>query len=93
MVRDTRKLRTNDWAPRLYKVTTGEHNNPIDEYLEGQAPASVKTTKICFSSLRSKMSAKYTFTAMHNMKYMIIILISDKAVFLTGNKITKISSN
>jgi len=41
LVRDTRKVGTDDWASRLEKVTRGQNNNPIDEYLEGFAPAQV----------------------------------------------------
>ena len=42
LVRDTRKLGINDWASRLQKVTDGKNQNPIEDYLEGQAPADVK---------------------------------------------------
>ena len=51
-------LGQNDWASRLQEVTTGENNNPIDEYLEGQPPANIKTNKdlICTSQ---KKNAEY----------------------------------
>ena len=58
LVRDTRKLGTNDWASRLEKVTAGENNNPIDEYLEGQAPADVKQNKDLNFTLKKK-NAEY----------------------------------
>ena len=45
MVRDTRRLGTNDWASRLQKVTDGKNQNPIEDYLEGQAPADVEEHK------------------------------------------------
>ena len=45
LVRDTRRLGTNDWASRLQKVTDGKNQTPIEEYLEGQAPAGVKENK------------------------------------------------
>ena len=45
LVRDTRRLGTNDWASRLEKVTDGKNQNPINDYLEGQAPADVKENK------------------------------------------------
>ena len=35
LVRDTRKVGTDDWASRLQKVTRGRNNNPIDDSLEG----------------------------------------------------------
>ena len=31
LVRDTRKIGTDDWASRLEKVTQGQNNNPIEE--------------------------------------------------------------
>ena len=43
LVRDTRKVGTDDWASRLEKVTRGQNNNPIDDYLEGVPPAKVST--------------------------------------------------
>ena len=45
LVRDTRRLGTNDWASRLQKVTDGKNQNPIEDYLEGQAPADVEENK------------------------------------------------
>ena len=45
LVRDTRRLGTNDGASRLQKVTDGKNQNPIEDYLEGQAPADVKQNK------------------------------------------------
>ena len=52
------KHATNNWASRLQKVTTGENNNPIDEYLEGQVPANVKTNKDLIFTLQKK-NAEY----------------------------------
>ena len=42
LARDTRRLGTDDWSSRLQKVTNGKNQNPIEDYLEGQAPADVK---------------------------------------------------
>ena len=41
LVRDTRKVGTDDWASRLDKVVKGHNNTPNDEYLEGNTPAQV----------------------------------------------------
>ena len=54
LVRDTRRLGTNDWASRLQKVTDGKNQNPIEDYLEGQAPAGVKENKDLIFSLKKK---------------------------------------
>ena len=58
LVRDTRKLGTDDWASRLQKVTQGQNNNPIDEYLEGQTPASVSANSDLITLLKDK-NARY----------------------------------
>ena len=58
LVRDTRKVATNDWASRLEKVTQGQNNNPIDEYLEGVAPAQVSTNSDLIRRLKEK-NARY----------------------------------
>ena len=52
--RDTRKVGTDDWASRLEKVTQGQNNNPIDEYLEGVAPAQVSTNSDLIRRLKEK---------------------------------------
>ena len=58
LVRDTRKVGTDDWASRLQKVTQGQNNNPIDEYLEGVPPAKVSTNPDLISLLKDK-NARY----------------------------------
>ncbi len=57
-MRDTRKVGTDDWASRLQKVTQGQNNNPIDEYLEGTAPAQVSTNPELIRRLKEK-NARY----------------------------------
>jgi len=64
LVRDTRKVGTDDWASRLQKVTQGQNNNPIDEYLEGVAPAKVSTSTDLIELLKDK-NARYSE---HNQK-------------------------
>ena len=58
LVRDTRKMGTDDWASRLEKVTQGQNNNPIDEYLEGTAPAQVSASPGLIRLLKDK-NARY----------------------------------
>jgi len=58
LVRDTRKVGTDDWASRLEKVTQGQNNNPIDDYLEGVPPAQVSTSPDLIRRLKDK-NAKY----------------------------------
>ena len=58
LVRDTRKVGTDDWASRLEKVTRGQNNNPIDEYLEGVPPAKVSTSPGLIRLLKDK-NARY----------------------------------
>jgi hypothetical protein len=58
LVRDTRKVGTDDWASRLEKVTHGQNNNPIDEYLEGFPPAKVATSPDLIRRLKEK-NARY----------------------------------
>lgn len=58
LVRDTRKVGTDDWASRLQKVTQGQNNNPIDEYLEGVPPAKVSTNPDLINLLKDK-NARY----------------------------------
>jgi hypothetical protein len=58
LVRDTRKVGTDDWASRLDKVTKGQNNNPIDEYLEGFAPAQVSSKPDLIRKLKEK-NARY----------------------------------
>ena len=43
LVRDTRRLGTDDWASRIDKVTKGQNQTPNDEYLKGAAPADVSS--------------------------------------------------
>ena len=43
LVRDTRRLGTDDWASRIDKVTKGQNQTPNDEYLNGAAPADVSS--------------------------------------------------
>ena len=50
---------TDDWASRLEKVTQGQNNNPIDEYLEGVAPAQVNTNPDIIRRLKEK-NARYS---------------------------------
>jgi hypothetical protein len=59
LVRDTRKVGTDDWASRLEKVTLGQNNNPIDEYLEGVPPAKVSTSPDLIELLKEK-NARYS---------------------------------
>jgi hypothetical protein len=57
LVRDTRKVGTDDWASRLQKVTQGHNNTPIDEYLEGVPPAKVSTSPDLIRLLKEKNAA------------------------------------
>ena len=57
-MRDTRKVGTNDWASRLQKVTRGQNNSPMEDYLEGQPPADVSTNEELIETLKEK-HAKY----------------------------------
>ena len=59
LVRDTRKVGTDDWASRLEKVTQGQNNNPIDDYLEGVPPAKVSTNSDLIRLLKDK-NARYS---------------------------------
>jgi hypothetical protein len=59
LVRDTRKAGTDDWASRLEKVTQGQNNNPIDDYLEGVPPAKVSTNPDLIRLLKDK-NARYS---------------------------------
>jgi len=59
LVRDTRKVGTDDWASRLEKVTQGQNNNPIDDYLEGVPPAKVGTSPDLIRLLKDK-NARYS---------------------------------
>jgi len=59
LVRDTRKVGTDDWASRLEKVTQGQNNNPIDDYLEGVPPAKVSTSPDLIELLKEK-NARYS---------------------------------
>ena len=59
LVRDTRKVGTDDWASRLEKVTQGQNNNPIDDYLEGVPPAKVSTSPDLIGLLKDK-NAQYS---------------------------------
>ena len=58
-MRDTRKVGTDDWASRLEKVTRGQNNNPIDDYLEGVPPAKVNTNSDLIRLLKDK-NARYS---------------------------------
>ena len=53
LVRDTRKVGTNNWASRLEKVTRGQNNLPNEEYLEGIEPSKVKDSEDLMSHLRT----------------------------------------
>ena len=53
-MRDTRKVGTDDWASRLQKVTQGQNNNPIDEYLEGMPPSNVRNNPDLIQVLKEK---------------------------------------
>ena len=59
LVRDTRRVGTDDWASRLEKVTKGQNNNPIDEYLEGMPPSNVSTNPDLIDVLKQK-NASYS---------------------------------
>ena len=59
LVRDTRKIGTDDWASRLEKVTQGQNNNPIEEYLEGMPPSNVKNNPELVRVLKEK-NASYS---------------------------------
>lgn len=54
LARDTRKIGTNDWASRLQKVTQGQNNNPIEEYLEGMPPSNVRNNPDLIDLLKQK---------------------------------------
>ena len=58
LARDTRKVGTDDWASRLEKVTQGQNNNPIDDYLEGVPPAKVSSSPDLIRLLKDK-NARY----------------------------------
>ena len=77
LVRDTRKLGTNDWASRLRKVTAGENSNPIDDYLEGQAPAEVKDNKDLIFTLKKK-NAEYASLNQERIKKRAVVLEETK---------------
>ena len=64
LARDTRKVGTDDWASRLEKVTRGQNNNPIDDYLEGMPPSNVRNNPDLIDLLKQK-NAKYSE---HNRK-------------------------
>ena len=64
LARDTRKVGTDDWASRLQKVTQGQNNNPIDEYLEGMPPSNVRNNPDLIDLLKQK-NAGYS---KHNQK-------------------------
>ena len=59
LVRDTRKVGTDDWASRLEKVMRGQNHNPIDDYLEGVPPAKVSTNSDLIRLLKDK-NARYS---------------------------------
>jgi hypothetical protein len=59
LVRDTRKVGTDDWASRLEKVTQGQNNNPIDDYLEGVPSAKVSSSPDLIELLKDK-NAQYS---------------------------------
>ena len=54
LVRVTRKAATNDWASKLEQVTRGQNNSPMEDYLEGQAPASVSNNEDLINLLEEK---------------------------------------
>ena len=54
LARDIRKVGTDDWASRLQKVTQGQNNNPIDEYLEGMPPSNVRNNPDLIYLLKQK---------------------------------------
>ena len=54
LVRTTRKAGTNDWASKLQQVTKGQNNSPMEDYLEGQAPADVSTNEDLTDVLKEK---------------------------------------
>ena len=63
LARGTRKVGTNDWASRLGKVTRGQNNNPIGEYLESETPADVSTkTHVFFLCCRRRMQSVQPLT-------------------------------
>ena len=59
MVRDTRKIGTDDWASRFEKVTQGQNNNPIEEYLEGMPSSNVRNSPELVRVLKEK-NASYS---------------------------------
>ena len=54
LVRVTRKAASNGWASKLEQVTRGQNNSPMEDYLEGQAPASVSTNEDLINLLEEK---------------------------------------
>ena len=54
LVRDTRRLGTDDWASRIDKVTKGQNQSPNDEYLKGVAPADVSSNPELIRYLKKK---------------------------------------
>ena len=54
LVRVTRNAATNDWASKLEAVTKGQNNSPMEDYLEGQAPASASTNEDLINLLEEK---------------------------------------
>ena len=52
LVRDTLKVGTDDCASRLQKVTRGQNNSPMEDYLEGQPPADVSTNEELIETLK-----------------------------------------
>ena len=59
LVRDTRKVGTDDWASRLDKVTKGHNNTPNEAYLEGNTPAQVSSNPNLVKRLKEK-NAQYS---------------------------------
>ena len=59
LVRDTRRLGSNDWASRLQKVTKGQNNIPNDEYLDKNTPTDARTNKKLIEKLQVK-NAEFT---------------------------------
>jgi hypothetical protein len=54
LVRDTRKAGTDDWEERLDKVVRGQNKIPKEDYLEGNAPASVEGDQALQRKLEDK---------------------------------------
>ena len=59
LVRDTRRLGTNNWASRLQKVTQGQNKIPNAEYLDKNTPADARTKKQLIRKLQVK-NAEFT---------------------------------